>query len=135
MLHALGYGYKSHINPEYIINQGISITVMMDVSGSMSDRLIAQINKQMKYMYNLGHKIHVIYADTEINKEEEYNPRKGPPSRELARQWAAECDGVGLFDMYHSIMLEVEEAHQAGKDPRHVLEQKIARLRERSCYH
>ena len=67
--------------------------------------------------------------------QEEYDPRKGPPSRDLARHWAAECDGVGIFDMYHSIMLAVEEAHAAGENPRQALEQKIARLRERSCYH
>ena len=65
--------------------------------------------------------------------QEEYDPSKGPPSRSLARQWATECEGVGVFDTYPSIMLAVEEAHQSGKSPRQALEQKIARLRERSC--
>ncbi len=64
--------------------------------------------------------------------QEEYDPKKGPPSRTLARNWAAECDGVAIFDTYPSIMLVVEEAHQAGRNPRHALEQKIAHLRERS---
>lgn len=64
--------------------------------------------------------------------EEEYDPKRGPPSQVLARQWATECDGVAIFDTYPSIMLAVEEAHQAGGNPRHALEQKIAHLRERS---
>jgi len=63
---------------------------------------------------------------------ESYDPAKGPPSRDLARQWAAECGGLSLFDNYPSIMLSVEEAHHEGGNPRQALEQKIARLRERS---
>ena len=63
--------------------------------------------------------------------QETYDPKKGPPSRELARNWAAECDGLAVFDNYPSIMLAVKEAHDSGGDPRHALEQKLARLRER----
>ena len=64
--------------------------------------------------------------------EETYDPNKGPPSRELARTWAAECDGLSVFDNYPSLMLAVEEAHNRGANPRQTLEQKIAHLRERS---
>lgn len=64
--------------------------------------------------------------------QETYEPKKGPPSRELARTWAAECGGLAVFDTYPSIMLAVEEAHCRGCNPRQALEQKIARLRERS---
>ncbi|MEE8250645.1 MAG: hypothetical protein V3R24_02800, partial [Gemmatimonadales bacterium] len=56
---------------------------------------------------------------------------EGSPSRELARNWAAECGGLAVFDTYPSIMLAVEEAHSGGCNPRQALEQKIARLRER----
>lgn len=64
--------------------------------------------------------------------QEMYDPIAGPPSRALARQWAAECDGNAIFDTYPSIMLAVAEAHQARKSPRQALEQKIASLRERN---
>ena len=64
---------------------------------------------------------------------ETYDPQKGPPSRNLARIWAAECDGLAVFDTYPSIMLAVEEAHTKGCNPRQALEQKIAHLRERSA--
>ena len=64
--------------------------------------------------------------------QETYDRKRGPPSRELARQWAAECGGLPVFDSYPSIMLSVEEAHHNGCNPRQTLEQKIARLRERS---
>ena len=64
--------------------------------------------------------------------QETYDPTKGPPTRELARAWAAECGGLAVFDTYPSIMLAVEEAHGRGHNPRQALEQKIARLRERS---
>jgi hypothetical protein len=64
---------------------------------------------------------------------ETYDPPKGPPSRNLARIWAAECDGLAVFDTYPSIMLAVEEAHTKGCNPRQALEQKIAHLRERSA--
>jgi hypothetical protein len=63
--------------------------------------------------------------------QETYDPKTGLPSRELARNWAAECDGLAVFDTYPSIMLAVEEAHSRGCDPRQALEQTIARLRER----
>lgn len=63
---------------------------------------------------------------------ETYDPSQGPPSREIARQWAVECGGLSVFENYPSIMLSVEEAHQNGCSPRQALEQKIARLRERS---
>ena len=63
--------------------------------------------------------------------QETYDPKKGPPSKELTRMWAAECDGLAVFDNYPSIMLAVEEAHDSGSDPRHALEQKLAHLRER----
>ena len=63
--------------------------------------------------------------------QEIYDPKRGPPSRDLARQWAAECDGLLVFDTYPSLMISVEEAHQNGCNPRQALEQKIARLRER----
>ena len=62
---------------------------------------------------------------------ETYDPKKGPPSRALARNWAAECGGLAVFDTYASIMLAVKEAHSSGRNPRQVLEQKVARLRER----
>ena len=64
--------------------------------------------------------------------QETYEPNKGPPSRELARTWAAECGGLAVFDTYPSLMLAVEEAHNRGCNPRQALEQNIARLRERS---
>jgi hypothetical protein len=64
--------------------------------------------------------------------QETYDPNKGPPSRELARTWAAECGGLAVFDIYPSIMLAVEEAHSHSCNPRLALEQRIARLRERS---
>jgi len=64
--------------------------------------------------------------------QETYDPNGAPPSRDLARQWAAECGGLSVFDNYPSLMLSVEEAHHEGNNPRQVLEQKIARLRERS---
>ena len=64
--------------------------------------------------------------------QETYEPNQGPPSRELARTWAAECGGLAVFDIYPSIMLVVEEAHDRGCNPRQALEQKIAHLRERS---
>ena len=63
---------------------------------------------------------------------ETYDPNNGPPSRELARTWAAECGGLAVFDTYPSLMLAVEEAHNRGGNPRATLEQRIARLRERS---
>jgi len=63
--------------------------------------------------------------------QETYDPKTGPPSRELTRTWAAECGGLAVFDTYPSIMLVVEEAHSSGCNPRQALEQKIARLRER----
>ena len=63
--------------------------------------------------------------------QETYDPKKGPPSKELTRMWAAECGGLAIFDNYPSIMLAVEEAHDSGNNPRHALEQKLARLRER----
>jgi hypothetical protein len=63
--------------------------------------------------------------------QETYDPNTGPPSRELARHWAAECDGLAVFDTYPSIMIAVKEAHSSGCNPRQTLEQKIARLRER----
>lgn len=63
--------------------------------------------------------------------QETYDPKKGPPSREQTRFWAAECGGLTVFDNYPSIMLAVEEAHDSGSNPRHALEQKLARLRER----
>ena len=63
--------------------------------------------------------------------EETYDPGKGPPSKELTRMWAAECDALAVFDNYPSIMLAVKEAHDSGSDPRHALEQKLAQLRER----
>ena len=63
--------------------------------------------------------------------QETYNPKKGPPSRALARNWAAECGGLAVFDTYASIMLAVEEAHECGRNPRLALERKIAHLRER----
>ena len=50
---------------------------------------------------------------------------------ELARNWAAECGGLAVFDTYPSIMLAVEDAHSSGSNPRQALEQKIASLRER----
>jgi len=62
---------------------------------------------------------------------EAYDPEKGPPSRELARFWAAECGGLSIFDTYPSIMLSMLEAHNNGCCPRQALEQKIAQLRER----
>ena len=62
---------------------------------------------------------------------ETYDPDTGPPSRLLARNWAAECGGLVIFDTYPSIMLVVEEAHKNRCNPRQALEQKIARLRER----
>ncbi|MDA1055649.1 MAG: hypothetical protein O3C40_35080 [Planctomycetota bacterium] len=65
------------------------------------------------------------------NVQETYDPKQGPPSRELTRTWAAECGGLSVFDNYPSIMLAVEEAHSGGSNPRQALEQKIARLRER----
>ncbi|MEO2024714.1 MAG: hypothetical protein ABGZ23_02405 [Fuerstiella sp.] len=64
--------------------------------------------------------------------QDTYDPGKGPPSRALARYWAAECGGLQVFDTYPSIMLMVEEAHNNECNPRQALEQKIARLRERS---
>ena len=64
--------------------------------------------------------------------QETYDPDKGPPSRDLARTWAADCGGLAVFDTYPSIMLVVEEAHRNRCDPRQALEQKIAHLRERS---
>lgn len=64
--------------------------------------------------------------------QETYDPKQGPPSRQIVRQWAAECGGLSVFDSYPSIMLSVQEAHHNGCDPRQALEQKIARLRERS---
>lgn len=64
--------------------------------------------------------------------QETYDPKQGPPSRGVARQWAAECGGLTVFDSYPSIMLSVEEAHHNDCNPRQALEQKIARLRERS---
>lgn len=63
---------------------------------------------------------------------ETYDPKKGPPSREIVRQWASECGGLTVFESYPSIMLSVEESHHNGGNPRQTLEQKIARLRERS---
>jgi hypothetical protein len=63
--------------------------------------------------------------------QETYDPKTGPPSQEIARNWAAECGGLAIFDTYPSIMLAVEEAHSSGCNPRQALEQKIARLRER----
>jgi len=63
--------------------------------------------------------------------QETYDPKNGPPSRDLVRNWAAECGGISVFDNYPSIMLAVEEAHNSGTNPRQALEQKIARLRER----
>ena len=63
---------------------------------------------------------------------ETYDPGQGAPSRVLARQWAAECGGLVVFETYPSIMLSVDEAHQHGCNPRQALEQKIAQLRERS---
>ena len=60
-----------------------------------------------------------------------YDPKQGPPSHDIGRQWAAECGGLTTFDTYPSIMLSVEEAYQNGCNPRQALEQKIARLRER----
>jgi len=36
-----------------------------------------------------------------------------------------------VFDTYRSVMLEVEEAHTRGSNPRQALEQTIARIRER----
>jgi hypothetical protein len=62
---------------------------------------------------------------------ETYDSNKGPPSRTLARNWAAECGGLAIFDTYPSIMLVVEEAHNNEGNPRQSLEQKISRLRER----
>jgi hypothetical protein len=62
---------------------------------------------------------------------ETYDSNKGPPSRALARNWAAECGGLAIFDTYPSIMLVVEEAHNNEGNPRQALEQKISRLRER----
>lgn len=64
-----------------------------------------------------------------------YDPKQGPPSREIARQWAAECGGLTVFDTYPSIMLSVVEAHHEDCNPRQALEQKIARLRERCPGH
>lgn len=64
--------------------------------------------------------------------QEIYDPETGPPSRDLARTWAADCGGLAVFDTYPSIMLVVDEAHRSRCDPRQALEQKIARLRERS---
>jgi hypothetical protein len=63
--------------------------------------------------------------------KETYDPKKGSPSRALARNWAAECGGLEVFDTYASIMLAVQEAHNSGRNPRQTLEQKIASLRER----
>lgn len=63
--------------------------------------------------------------------QETYDPKKGSPSPALARNWAAACGGLAVFDTYPSIMLAVEEAHSSGCNPRQALEQKIARLRER----
>lgn len=62
---------------------------------------------------------------------ETYDPNQGPPSREVARQWAAECGGLPIFETYPSIMLSIVDAHHQGCNPRQALEQKIARLRER----
>ncbi len=63
---------------------------------------------------------------------EEYDPKKGPPSHNLVRQWAAECGGLAVLETYPSIFLSVEEAHHHGCNPHETLEQKIAQLRERS---
>lgn len=60
-----------------------------------------------------------------------YDPAKGPPSRDVARQWAAECGGLKIFETYPSIMISVVESHLEGGNPQQALEQKIARLRER----
>jgi len=64
-----------------------------------------------------------------------YDPKKGAPSRDVVRQWAAECGGLIFFDTYASIMISVVEAHKNGCNPRQTLEHKIAQLRERSHRH
>ena len=40
----------------------------------------------------LAHRFALVPVVAEV-----YAPDKGPPSRDLARQWAAECGGLGLF--------------------------------------
>ena len=76
-LHALGYGLRSYMNPEIMTIPNQRVTVMADISGSMSDRLLAQINEQLKYLHKQEHDIYVIYADTVIQREEIFKPQKG----------------------------------------------------------
>jgi predicted metal-dependent peptidase len=54
----------------------LSLAVLMDVSGSMSDEQVSQIFTEIDKIHTYGVEIHVIQMDTEVKHVELYDPKK-----------------------------------------------------------